>query len=424
MIQSRSRSVAVFYGWYIVAAALLILIMSQGLQNSFGVFLKPLSKDFGWSRSLTAGALLLYLICRGISGIVMGRLIDRYGPRLMVGVGAVLMGSGMLMSSMISNAWQFYIFYGLLVGSGMGAGVVPLSTTISRWFIARRGLALGIMGAGGGLANMTMPLLASRLIHSVSISGAYLVMGATAMVIIGVSALVLRKEPSEVGLRPYGEKAESGSSPRSQDAGGTRRGGEGWQFSQALRSGTFWSLVVVAFMIGAGVFTFATNIVAHATDLGVPEAMAPYLMSIMGGGQVAGMLVTGVAAERIGIRRTLILCLGIQGVALFCLTGVSSFALLGVISGIFGFGVGGVVNQLLSITAEIFGTKSLGVILGVVWMAELVGGGFGSEMGNLIYDLTQDHSYDPAFWLGGSLLIAAMVPSITMVRQRIRPGEV
>ena len=115
MIKSPSRSSGIFYGWYIVTAAFLVITMGHGLQHSFGVFLKPLSEGFGWSRSLTAGAFMLYLSCRGISGIVMGRLTDRYGPRIIVGAGAVLMGVGMLMGSIMSNAWQFYIFYGLLV---------------------------------------------------------------------------------------------------------------------------------------------------------------------------------------------------------------------------------------------------------------------------------------------------------------------
>lgn len=326
------------------------------------------------------------------------------------------MGLGMLMGSVMSSAWHLYVFYGLMVGVGMGVGVVPLTATISRWFMARRGLALGIMGTGSGLANMVMPPLGGHLIRSLGISGAYLVMGATAMAIVGVCALVLKKQPSDMGLRPYGE----GSAPGGKEANGgvTRTVRGGWGTSQALHSSTFWFLATVAFIVGIGVFIFTANIVAHATDLGISEAAAPYLLSIMGGGHVAGMLVTGVVSERIGIRRTLIPCLCVQGIALFWLAGTSSFALLGVIAGVFGFALGGVVLQLLGITAEFFGLRSLGAILGFVWLAELLGGGLGSELGNLIYDLTPYHSYEPAFWLGGGLLVTAMVLTIAVLRQR------
>ena len=327
------------------------------------------------------------------------------------------MGLGMLLGSIMTSIWQLYVFYGILVGVGMGMGA-SLWATISRWFKARRGLALGLMGAGAGVGNLIVPPLAGYFIRSFGISSAYLIIGAISLMLISLSALVLRKEPGALGLRPYGV----GVKPETEPQGLSRRkpqeaGGE-WGASQALRSGSFWVLSTVSFFFGVGLFIVMTNIVAHATDLGVSEAIAPYLLSIIGGSGVIGTIVMGIASERVGTRWALALCLDILGLALFWLTGVSSFALFCIIAAIFGFGWGGAMPQLPGITAEFFGLKSLGVILGFGMLVSILGGAVGSEVGNLIYDFTQPHSYVIAFWLGGGISMAAMVLTLIMRKPR------
>lgn len=110
----------------------MVATIGNGLQYSFGVFLKPLSQEFEWSRSLTAGAFMFYMICRAFSGILMGGLSDKYGPRMIVGIGGFLMGLGMLLGATIGSLWELYLFYGGLIGVGMGVAGAPLWATVSR----------------------------------------------------------------------------------------------------------------------------------------------------------------------------------------------------------------------------------------------------------------------------------------------------
>lgn len=414
----KPRFPRIFYGWYIVVAAFMVATIGNGLQYSFGVFLKPLSESFDWSRSLTAGAFMSYMVCRAFSGIAMGGLSDKYGPRLIVGIGGFLMGLGMLLGAAIASAWQLYLFYGLLVGVGMGVGGVPLWATVSRWFTARRGLALGLMASGAGVGNVIMSPVAGYFIRNFGLRTAYLAIGAISLVVISLSVLVLRKEPRDLGLQPYGvgTGAESGN----QDSRVTSPGAAwDWSLSQALHSRSFWLLAGAGVCFGIGFFIVMTNIVAHATDLGISRASAPYLLSIIGGTGAIGMMVTGPASDKVGIRQVLIFSFILQGAMLFWLTGISSFALFSVACALFGFGYGGVIPQFPGITAKFFGLRSLGAILGVATLTWLVGGAVGAELGNLIYDLTQPHSYIPAFWLGASLFILGSLLLLVMKKPRL-----
>ena len=418
MSWNRPRVPRIFYGWYIVIAAFTVATIGNGLQYSFGVFLKPLAQEFDWSRSLTAGAFMFYMVCRAFSGILMGGLSDKYGPRVIVGIGGLLMGLGMLLGSTISSPWQLYLFYGLLVGVGMGVGGVPLWATVCRWFVARRGRALGLMASGAGVGNVIMSPVAAYFIRNFGLSMAYLVIGAFSLVALSICAFVLRKEPRDLGLQPYGaQSASEAGNPgpdglRSQEAADLK-------ISQALRSRSFWLLAGAGVSFGIGFFIVMTNIVAHATDLGISGATAPYLLSIIGGNGAIGMMITGPVSDKVGVRPVLIASFLLQGAMLFWLTEISSFTLFCVACAIFGFGYGGVIPGFPGIAAQFFGLRSLGALLGALTLTWLLGGAMGAELGNLIYDLTRPHSYIPAFWLGGGMFMAGTLLLLIMRKPRL-----
>lgn len=155
-----------FYGYAILLASFLILMTVWGTQYSFGVFFKPVSSEFGWTRAETAGAYSLNMVLAGVFGILAGRLSDRFGARLVVTVCGLLMGLGYLLMSRIGAVWQMYLFYGVLASIGIAGMVVPLLSTVARWFIKRRGLTTGIAASGIGVGTVIMPPLASQLISS------------------------------------------------------------------------------------------------------------------------------------------------------------------------------------------------------------------------------------------------------------------
>ena len=416
--RSRKQSFGIFYGWYVLTAAFIVYTLSHGVQFSFGVFFIPLSEKFDWSRSLTAGAFMIYMTCRGFSSLVMGGLSDRYGPRPIVMIGGGLMGLGMLLGTVISRIGELYFFYGVMAGAGMGVVTAPLSATVSRWFIARRGLAQALLLTGSGLGNLIVSPLAGFLIRSFGLNWAYLLVGSSTLVSVSLLSLLLQKEPSAMGLRPYGGEVESGTGQPALQNGRSQEAVSDWRTPQALRTGSFWLLVSVAFIFGFGLHMMTANIVAYGTDRGISMAVAPYLLSIIGGGNIIGIMGMSHLAERIGNRRALGLCLGVQALAFFWLAGISTLLYLCVAVAIFGFSYGGTILGIMLITPELFGLKSLGSILGMVIFIHLLGGALGSEIGNLIYDFGGSHSYSPGFFLGGCAYTAAVILAMIMKRPR------
>ena len=174
----------VFYGYVFVAAALLITIISHGAQHTFGIFFKPLLEQFGWSKAATSAALSLYLVLYGLMGIFVGRLNDRFGPRMVMTVCAVILGLGYMLMSQVSTIWHLYFFYGVLIAAGMSGSWVPLISTIPRWFIRRRGLMTGIVTSGSGIGTILLSMLASVLIAKYQWRFSYLIVGAGILIIL------------------------------------------------------------------------------------------------------------------------------------------------------------------------------------------------------------------------------------------------
>ena len=157
-----------FYGYIVVAAALLIVIIAHGAQYTFGIFFNPILTEFGWTRTATSGAFSLYLVLWGFFGIFVGRLSDRFGSRLVMTVCGFFLGLGYLLMSQIGAIWQLYLFYGVLIAIGMSGCWVPLISTVPRWFVKRRGMMTGIVTWGWGRATPLLSLVASQLIAASS----------------------------------------------------------------------------------------------------------------------------------------------------------------------------------------------------------------------------------------------------------------
>ena len=156
MVKNGDNELKFFYGWIIVIASFLVTFISFGIRYSFGIFSDSLLAEFGWTKTLIFGAPLFSTIVGGLSNIVMGRLSDRYGPKITFGVSGFLVGLGMVLCSQISALWQLYVFSSLLIGVGMGVAFAPTMATTSRWFDKRRGLALGIVASGIGIGTLVM----------------------------------------------------------------------------------------------------------------------------------------------------------------------------------------------------------------------------------------------------------------------------
>lgn len=197
---------AFFYGYTIAAFRFFIQAIGIGTYITFGIFFKPLLADFNWSRATLSGAQSLVTLIGGLLGILVGRLNDRLGPRIVTTVAGFFFGLGFLLMSGLNTAWQLYLFYGVVVGVGMSSIDVITLTTTARWFVRRRGMMTGIVKVGSGAGQLIMPLVASILIVGSGWLISYIVIGATVMVLLISIGQLLRRDPARMGLLPDGNR--------------------------------------------------------------------------------------------------------------------------------------------------------------------------------------------------------------------------
>lgn len=330
---SEDRQPRVFYGWFIVIAGFCIQMVSWGILTAFGVFFNPLLGEFGWARATLSGAHSVAILVLGFTGIIVGRLGDRFGPRMvMVGCG-VLFGLGYLLMSQINAVWQLYLFYGVVVGIGVSGSDVLLLSTVARWFVKKRGMTSGIVKVGTGVGMLIMPVAANWLISANGWRNSYIILGSVALVLIVLMALFLRRDPSQKGLVPYGEEKASTGSLNSVDKGHSLR--------EAIATRPFWMLCIVFLLIFFCAQAILVHIAPHALELGISATGAASVLATIGGTSIAGRFIMGSAGDRVGIKLTTVICLAILAVALFWLQLAGELWMLYLFALMYGFAHGG-----------------------------------------------------------------------------------
>ena len=387
--QPSSDTSGIFYGYVIVAAALIIMLSMFGTRYAFGVFLKPVLNEFGWSRAMTTGAFSISMFVEGLLGIVMGGLNDRFGPRKILTFSGLLFGIGCLLMARISSAWQLYLFYGVIMGIGMSGVWVPVLSTVARWFIRRRGMMSGIVLTGTGLGALIAPPLANWLISRYDWRTSYIINGIVILVVVISAAQFLRRDPSLMGLLPYGMNAGGKNNSNSVN--------EGLTFIEAVHTRQFYILLVMLFSLGVCMFTLMIHIVPNATDLGIPPASAAKILSVLGAMAVIGRLVLGSASDKIGPRNVFIIGFILMSVSLFFLIPMTAIGPLFLFAVVFGFGQGGMGASESPLIAWIFGLRSHGVIFGVIGFCLTIGAAVGPFLAGYIFDNTGSYKLAFAF---------------------------
>ena len=186
-----------FYGYIVVAAAFFIMMVAWATYNSYGIFFTPLVDEFGWNRAVTSGAFSLSMFIYGILGIVVGALNDRFGPRVVLTACGIILGLGYLLMSQVNSLWQLYLFWGIIIGTGMSGVWVPLLSTVAKWFDKRRTLMSGIIVAGLGIGSLIGPPVISRLITAYDLSLSYIIRGIAILLFIVLATRFLRSGPGQ-----------------------------------------------------------------------------------------------------------------------------------------------------------------------------------------------------------------------------------
>jgi len=402
--ETESQKHKFFYGYIIVIAGFCIQMVVFGIQTSFGVFFNSLLLEFGWSRATISGAASLLSIMLGVSAIIVGRLSDRVGPRLVMVVSGVLFGLGCLLMSRINAVWQLYLFYGVLAGVGVsGADVMPLST-VARWFVKKRGMMSGILKVGTGVGILAIPLLASWLISNHGWRQSYVILGGIALASIILAAQFLRRDPAEKGLLPYGVVEVSGSSSDSVE--------ESLSLKEAIHTGQFRIFCAICALFYFCMQTVMAHIVLNAIGLGIAVASAATVLSTIGGASIAGRVVVGIIVDKVGSRLSLIICFIILVAALLWLQAATELWSLYLFAVLYGFAHGGFFALLSPLVAELFGLTSHGAILGTAIFSGSVGGAIGPVLAGWIFDVTE--SYQIAFLICAALSVIALILAVLL----------
>ena len=393
-----------FYGYIVVALAFLIMVIMGGTIYTFGIFFKPLAGDFGWTSAATSGAFSLQMVIHGLFYIVTGKLNDRFGPRVVVSVCCLLLGAGYLLMSQVSDIWQLYLFYGVIIGIGMSGSFVPLGSTVARWFVKRKGAMIGIAVAGISVGTMIMPPVASWLISSYGWRTSYVVMGLIVLVITISAAQFLRRDPTQMRLLPYGQSEVLGE--------GSNVEVSGVSLQEAMHTRQFWLLCVAFLSFGVSQTAIMVHIVPHATELGISATAAANVFIAIGGLGILGRIVMGGTSDRVGCRAALIICFVLLMAGFAWLLVTKDLWMLYLFAAAFGFGYGGTSALISPTVAELFGLRSHGVILGVITFITTAGCAVGAVMAGSVFDITG--SYQVAFLICATLSIICIILSILL----------
>ena len=375
-----------------------------GTQYSFGVFFKPISNEFGWTRAATSGAYSLSMVLIGAFGIFSGRLSDRFGPRLVVTVGGLLIGLGYLLISRITSIWQIYLFYGVLMSVGLAGMWVPLLSTVARWFVKRRGLASGIAVSGIGAGTAIMPPLANQLITNYSWRTSYVIIGLVVLAVTVIIAQFLRRDPSQMGLLAYGDDSVSTDSPN--------LGIQAFSLQEVIHARQFWLICVMFLYASLCTQTVMVHIVPHATDIGVSAASAATILSVVGILSIGSRIGMGSIADRTGGRRVMTIVFALMSVSFLWLLLANELWMLYLFAALFAVALGGFSAVQSPIVAEFFGLRVHGVVFGLALFAAHIGGATGSLIAGRVFDISG--SYYWAFVLCAILGVAGIVLSVLL----------
>ncbi len=410
----------IFHGWFIVAAGFLILLISWGIIFSFSVFLIPLIEQFGWSRASTAGVFSLMVLLFGVGSIFSGRLAERYGPRVVNILGGVLVGGGLALSATIQSLWQLYVFYGLIIGLGVSTSWTPLVAVVARWFVARRGLAMGVMSIGNSIGMILFPPISRYLITIFGWRWSFLILGVLSGATIIAAALFLQRDPQEKNVRAFGESPP----PRPPDQAPpsfSLSPAKDLSYSQALVTSPFWMIAMGYLLWLTGFLMVSVHLAAYGVQWGLSPMAAAFAVSLIGAGSIFGKISLGLLSDRIGPQKVLALGLLMQGTAVFGLIGSRSAVPIYLCAAVIGFGYGGTGPQLPVLTAKLFGLSALGSIFGTLVLSGQFGGAIGPFLAGKMFDLTQ--SYLGGFSLGGISVVVAALLLFFIKPPRINPPE-
>jgi MFS family permease len=400
-------AMSVSYRWVIVAAGALMTCVALGAMFSLAIFQEPIATATGWSHIGIASAMTLNFIVMGIGGFLWGAASDRFGPRIVVLMGAVFLGFALVLASRAQSLMQFQLTYGVLVGLGASTFFAPMIGTTTAWFEKNRSLAVSLVSAGMGVAPMTISPLARWLISAYEWRTAMLIIGIATWVLLVPAALLVRRPPDGAGGVTTDLSPTNSSPP----------------LSQAFRSPQFIVLSLTFFACCAAHSGPIFHMVNYATICGVAPMAAVSIYSVEGLAGLGGRLLYGGLADRLGVKPILVAGLLVQAAALATYLLVSRLGEFYALAVIFGSAYGGVMPLYAVLAREYFGPRIIGTVFGAATMLSSLGMAFGPLIGGWIFDTYANYSWlfigSALVGLGAAAIALAFPP---LPRQNAQPA--
>lgn len=407
------RRLPIYYGWIIFLMSVLTYLFMYGLRYSMGVFFVPLQDQFGWTNAMTTGAVTTFFWVYGLSGIFVGRLLERIGVRKSMFVGGLLLGSGGVLSSLVNDLWQLYVTWGVIAAMGASILYILPNMILARFFLKNRGKAIGWSSIGISLGQAVLVPFAAWLILMYGWRLTYVLLGSLVLVVVCfLGYLIFRESPESIGLEVDGGKQAQGEN--------ATKTGNDWTLREAAATNVYKLMNVSYFFTVGVIISLLTFVVPHIIDLGIDSLLASSAFGMIGVMSAVGSFIFGIISDRIGRKYTIIVCASGIAFSIFISTIIpSNITMLYVWATLYGLTYGGLPEQYATMVADYFGTKHGPSLFGIIFFTGSLGGGLLPLIGGYLADLTGNY-YATLVFLGFGMCVAvATILPVKPPRRRV-----
>lgn len=406
----------IHYAWVIAAVTFVIMLITSGVRATPGLFMIPLESEFGWSRAIISASIAVNIALFGLIGPFAASVMDRWGLRRVVLGALVLMSSAVALSTRMTAEWQFFLFWGVLVGAATGVTAMVLAAVITtRWFEHRRGLVMGMLSAANATGQLIFLPQLAKVVEASNWRSAASIVAAAAAIVFLLVLIFMRDRPADIGLLPYGQDPAAPQplpiKPLAPLAA----------LSMASRTRAFWILAATFFICGASTNgLIGTHLISACHDVGIPAVRSTQLLAMMGIFDILGTTASGWLTDRYSARYLLFAYYSLRGLSLLFLPstlreggmGLGAFAVF------YGLDWVATVPPTVKLTTEAFGKENTGVIYGWIGASHQLGASMAAFAAGAIR--TELGDYRLAFTIAGMLCLLAGASFVAVGRRALR----
>jgi MFS family permease len=389
VMSSSEKTGKVFYGWWIVLICSILTIYGGGIfYYGFSTFVKPVVRELGWSMALVSGAFSLYRLEAGIAAPIVGYLLDRIGPRKLVFAGGLVMGGGLIYLSHVTTVLPFYaaiiiISFGWSAFAGSAVG----NPLVGKWFVKKRGKALGIYAAVRGLAGLLVPVVAFLIVRY-GWRPALLIMGPLTWLVVLPLSFALKHSPEIYGLLPDGEPSGDAIHHHGYRTGKTASVIEvDFPVQKAMFAPVFWILTICLFTHQITQSAVFVHLVPYLIDVGLEPELAALAVTLVSTASVIGRYGFGCLSDLFNKKWLLFTLYILQPIGIYFLVRVRHFMDIIPFVLVYSIAYGGNTVVKATITADYFGRKNFGTIYGFIQGLSTFGSFAGPLIAGLVYDI-------------------------------------